>query len=212
MAWSVLAVEKGNTMNPVQSKSELPPKWAQALLRAILQPRDREAIVGDLVEEFVETILPQRGPFRAQLWYLRQVASLADYGNARVVLQISFFWFVLFALVVAMSVKADTFSPVPAVAAFQGITLAAGFHAAASTRRIRWGVAAGVCISLAALVLITATLTLAGLPHPPFRTLPLLPCAALSWASIGSAFGKRFGCGFEQADTLVETKGWLQLG
>jgi hypothetical protein len=177
----------------------------------MLQPRDRDAIAGDLLEEFVETALPQRGPVRAQLWYLRQLASLADYGNARILCQISSFWFLLFALAVAVNVKADTFSPVPSVAAFQGVMLAAGFHAASRRRRIRWGIAAGVTTSLAALVLITSTLTLLGLPHPPFRSLPLLPCVAMILAAIGAVFGKRFGCPFERLSTLLETQSGLTL-
>jgi hypothetical protein len=206
MARRALAVEKGNAVNHVPSKSNTPPRWAQALLRGILQPRDREPIAGDLLEEFVETALPQRGPFRARLWYLRQVASLADYGNARVLFQVSSFWFLLFALVVAVSIKSETFSPFPAVAAFHGVMLAAGFHAASRTRRIRWGVAAGVTTSLAAVVLIMATLSVLGFPHPPFRTLPLLPCAATMLAAIGAAFGKRFGYLFERSSTPLETQ------
>src|SRR6478672_8726569 len=46
-----------------------PPAWASGLLRALLSDRDRDMILGDLLEEFQE-----RGS-EADRWYLRQVAS-----------------------------------------------------------------------------------------------------------------------------------------
>jgi hypothetical protein len=53
-----------------------PPRWAERLLDVFLEPRDRETIAGDLLEEYREVVLPTRGRFRAQLWYVRQVLSL----------------------------------------------------------------------------------------------------------------------------------------
>jgi hypothetical protein len=38
-----------------------PPRWAEALLRAILPPRDEETVSGDLLEECRERALPERG-------------------------------------------------------------------------------------------------------------------------------------------------------
>jgi hypothetical protein len=57
-------------------RAQAPPRWAEALLRACLGAKDRETIAGDLAEEYQETVLPARGRFRADLWYLRQVASV----------------------------------------------------------------------------------------------------------------------------------------
>jgi hypothetical protein len=54
-----------------------PPRWAEVLLERLLTAADRQTLVGDLREEFAEAVLPQRGRLRADLWYLRQVASLA---------------------------------------------------------------------------------------------------------------------------------------
>ena len=54
-----------------------PPAWGEAVLRALLPPRNRETVSGDLLEEYVEAILPSRGVLRAKLWYMRQVASFA---------------------------------------------------------------------------------------------------------------------------------------
>lgn len=64
---------ENSPMNPPAA----PPQWAELLLERLLTAADRQTLVGDLREEFAETILPQRGPVRAHLWYLRQVASLA---------------------------------------------------------------------------------------------------------------------------------------
>jgi len=58
--------------------SDQPPRWAEHLLRAFLEPRNRETIAGDLLEEYREVVLPERGRFRARLWYVRQVLSFCD--------------------------------------------------------------------------------------------------------------------------------------
>ncbi|HEU4693710.1 MAG TPA: hypothetical protein VFS23_35345 [Vicinamibacterales bacterium] len=52
-----------------------PPVWAEAILRALLAPRNRDTISGDLLEEYCEVALPQRGELGATLWYMRQVVS-----------------------------------------------------------------------------------------------------------------------------------------
>lgn len=54
-----------------------PPAWMERLLHTLLPARDRETITGDLYEEFRETRVPRLGRTRANLWYLRQVASFA---------------------------------------------------------------------------------------------------------------------------------------
>jgi hypothetical protein len=53
-----------------------PPRWAEAVLRDSLPARDRETVTGDLLEEYREFIVPQRGLLSAHLWYLWQTASL----------------------------------------------------------------------------------------------------------------------------------------
>jgi len=52
-----------------------PPRWMDRLLRCSLPARDREAISGDLLEEYLEEQAPRLGRMRANLWYLRQSAS-----------------------------------------------------------------------------------------------------------------------------------------
>ena len=54
-----------------------PPQWAEALLERLLPDHARETIVGDLREEFIESVLPQRGLAGARIWYTRQMMSFA---------------------------------------------------------------------------------------------------------------------------------------
>jgi hypothetical protein len=55
-----------------------PPRWAEALLRAVLPPKDRDTVSGDLLEEYRESALAERGAVCAQLWYVRQVMSFVN--------------------------------------------------------------------------------------------------------------------------------------
>ena len=63
---------------PRQNRMDRPPFWAETLLRALLAPRSRDAIAGDLMEEYRESVLPAVGTLRAQIWYIRQVLSFLD--------------------------------------------------------------------------------------------------------------------------------------
>src|SRR5262249_22326381 len=57
-----------------------PPAWAETALRALLAPRDRDTITGDLLEEYRET---PRAAFEARIWYLRQAWSLASFRGVK---------------------------------------------------------------------------------------------------------------------------------
>jgi hypothetical protein len=59
-----------------------PPLWAELALRLLLQPEDAETVSGDLLEEYRDTIYPSRGRWRANLWFVRQVADFAWRGTA----------------------------------------------------------------------------------------------------------------------------------
>lgn len=52
-----------------------PPDWAEALLRLSLKSTDRENVSGDLLEQYRESIVPDRGKTAADWWYVRQVAG-----------------------------------------------------------------------------------------------------------------------------------------
>lgn len=46
-----------------------PPRWAEAWLRSLLPPRDRETVTGDLLEEYRENIRPRYSAMASDLWY-----------------------------------------------------------------------------------------------------------------------------------------------
>lgn len=52
----------------------MPPRWAESLLRLLLNPADRESVSGDLLEQYRDTIVPARG-HKAGRWYVKQVAG-----------------------------------------------------------------------------------------------------------------------------------------
>ena len=60
-----------------RSNFRRPPQWAESLLVNVLNPRDRETIPGDLLEEYREERLPTLGYGRAYFWYIRQVVGIA---------------------------------------------------------------------------------------------------------------------------------------
>lgn len=60
--------------------SPRPPALGRALLRLLPLPH-RDFVSGDLEEEYTETVLPQRGKVRADLWFLGQaLRSLASFA------------------------------------------------------------------------------------------------------------------------------------
>ena len=52
-----------------------PPSFLDRFLLFLLPPHDRDAVSGDLYEEFIEVKVSELGRFRAYLWYMRQVLS-----------------------------------------------------------------------------------------------------------------------------------------
>ena len=54
-----------------------PPAWAEAILRLFLKPDVFLSVSGDLLEQYRDSILPDRGLFRADVWYLTQVLGFA---------------------------------------------------------------------------------------------------------------------------------------
>ena len=72
MARTCLAAE-GALM---KSNEPTPPRWAEALLRSLVKPSDRESISGDLLEEYREVRRPALGAVRANAWYGKHVFSV----------------------------------------------------------------------------------------------------------------------------------------
>lgn len=71
-----------------------PPRWAEFILQRILAGADSQTVTGDLREEYVEAVAPRAGRLMADIWYLRQIVTLAprglsQQGGRRVVLLFS---------------------------------------------------------------------------------------------------------------------------
>ena len=58
-----------------------PPRIAEAALRLILPPHDRDTVSGDLLEEYRESVYPQRGRVRADAWFVSQVIGFLCRDN-----------------------------------------------------------------------------------------------------------------------------------
>lgn len=122
-----------------------PPRWAEAILRLLLKPEDRDSVSGDLLEEYRETIVPTLGS-AADRWYVRQVASF--------LLRASWVWGAILGAALVIRYLFDTLVPptdyflratiltYTIMAAF----LLTGFSAAWRGRSLR----AGILISLSA--------------------------------------------------------------
>jgi hypothetical protein len=82
---------------------EEPPFWADALLRLLLRPEDRESVSGDLLEEYRESIVPALGS-KADRWYVRQVGWF--------LLRASWFWGLAIGATLIARYLFDTFAPV----------------------------------------------------------------------------------------------------
>ena len=58
-----------------------PPRLAEGLLRLLLPPHDRDAVSGDLLEEYRDSIHASRGPARVDAWYWIQVLGFLWHDN-----------------------------------------------------------------------------------------------------------------------------------
>jgi hypothetical protein len=58
-------------MNP----KAVPPRWADAVLRSVLDPAGFDSVSGDLIEEYRESVEPARGRPGADRWYVQEVAG-----------------------------------------------------------------------------------------------------------------------------------------
>jgi hypothetical protein len=153
-----------------------PPRWADALLRSLLRPADRESIPGDLLEEYRAVKHPAHGSIRANAWYIKHVLSvvwqlirpfaLALAGASLLSLMVSGSPLLYGSLVEA-----------PGVSLVHALVYAwAGFHASRRTRLISTGMlAAGGTSVVAFTVLFTAiAISTPGLLLAPFRD-PFIP-------------------------------------
>jgi uncharacterized membrane protein len=147
-----------------------PPRWAEALLRAVLAPRDRDTIPGDLLEEYREVAFPTLGPARARRWYLRQVWSLMAITTTSLVVRMTLLWAAAFVAVMLVRIVVDALVPEDIVAFFlaqsrddfsqldyprrwlpvlavAAVFTGAGFQVAWETGRIRIGVLVAIAVA-----------------------------------------------------------------
>jgi hypothetical protein len=64
-------------MTTPDSTSPLPPRLADNVLRILLGRDTAETVSGDLLEHYRESVYPLLGRFRADLWFVGQVAGFA---------------------------------------------------------------------------------------------------------------------------------------
>jgi hypothetical protein len=144
-----------------------PPRWAEWLLRVLLEPEDRETVSGDLLEEYRETIVPTRGS-SADRWYVGQVGSF--------LLRTSWTWGAILGAALVIRYLLDTLLP-PAdyvlratilTYTIMAACLSTGFSAAWRAR----STSAGIVVSLSAaaigaLISIVCTGVMLAIWHDP---------------------------------------------
>ena len=182
-----------------------PPLWAEAILRSLLRPADRESISGDLLEEYRAARRPALGAFRANAWYIKHVLSVLwrlvwPCALALAVLTLlplianrwsreGFVWY-------GSLVQAPGVSLVHAL-----VYLWAGYHGSRRTHLVRTGMlAAGVTSFVGFTVLFAATaIRIPGLILVPFSNpftlviLSVLLLLTLSYSVLLGAVGGAIG-------------------
>jgi len=144
----VAAEETGMTaIDPPRPDASAPPLWAQELLRSLVPLSSEETIPGDLLEAYRDAVRPSRGRWRANLWYLGQVAGF--------LFRLAWVFVVLNAAAVILRTILDTFLPPhsyqlrsawsgnAAIATF----LLAGIYGGYRVGRVRAGMLAAVTAS-----------------------------------------------------------------
>jgi hypothetical protein len=144
-----------------------PPRWAEAILHMLLKPHDREAVSGDLLEEYRDAIVPSRGR-AADLWYIQQVAWY--------LLRASWVWGTLIGSALVIRYLLDTLMP-PADYKMRasvlswtllGVCMLAGVLTAWRTRSMRGAVLASfTAATIGALVSIVGTAMMLAVWHDP---------------------------------------------
>jgi len=160
-------------MNPPHSDARpphsdaRPPRWAEAILRVLLKPHDRETVSGDLLEEYRDTIVPARGR-AADLWYIRQVAWY--------LLRASWMWGTLMGAALVFRYLLDTLVPTADYRMRASVLswtilcvcMLAGFVTAWRTRSMRAGVLASTTsATIAAILSIVGAATMLAMWHDP---------------------------------------------
>lgn len=144
-----------------------PPLWADFVLRRLVLARqDRDTVSGDLLEEYRDVIVPERGERRANRWYVVQVAGYIARGHL--------VWAILFAGAFLARQAYDVFVPTTEFSVRSAVTtytaiallLGGGFWAAWRSGSMLAGPLAGIAItSMAAVISIAGGGVLLALRH-----------------------------------------------
>ncbi len=135
-------------------RKPFPPLWADFVLRRLVLARqDRDAVSGDLLEEYREVIVPKRGQRRADRWYVAQVAGYIVRSHLA--------WAVLFAGAFLARQVYDAFVPTTEfyvrslVTTYTAIVLllGGGFWAGWRSGSMLAGLLAGIVITVIAAVI-----------------------------------------------------------
>ena len=207
---------EGARMKPTKPS---PPRWAEAMLRSLLRPADRESISGDLLEEYRAARRPSLGAVRANTWYLKHVCSvlwqlirpcavvLVGTNLLRVFLGISAEWFAAaprptMVALLARGLFYGSLVQAPGVSLSDAVIyLWAGYRGFQRTRLIKTGMLTaggtgfiGFTILFTAIAIRTPGLLLAPFSNPfIFVILATLTLIALGYGALMGALGAIVG-------------------
>jgi hypothetical protein len=203
----------------------MPPVWAEALLRALLAQRSRDAIAGDLLEEYRESVFPAVGRLRAQIWYIRQVVSFLNVVDAMDVagkISRPLIWGIGAAVVVCVlffALPYETgFPPSTMLFLFSGIVLIVSGATAIRTLLEGWSLLRTGFLGFALFAVVTVVASSAQVFKPAFIIATFLAIAtttgfrgAYRTGQVRSGIAAAVGIGSAAAVILVVTVNALNL-
>ena len=147
-----------------------PPRWAEWVLRMFLARQNRDAVSGDLLEEYRDSIVPERGRRPANIWYVGQVLGY--------VIRHSGVWAVLFSGAFLARQVYDTLVPTTdfhfraEVTTYTAIALllSTGFLAAWRSGSMIAGTLAGIATTaISAVISVAGGAVILAIWHDPVR-------------------------------------------
>jgi hypothetical protein len=150
--------------DPLQAQ---PPRWAEAVLRMLLSPEDRDSVSGDLLEEYRAAIVPAVGS-AANRWYVRQVGWF--------LLRASWLWGALVGASLVIRYLFDTLVPVSNYAmrsrvlsyTVMAVCFLSAFRMTLRTRSARAGVLTALAAgAIGGLISIVGAGTMLAVSHDP---------------------------------------------
>ena len=131
----------------MKNETPTPPRWAEAVLRSLLKPSDRESISGDLLEEYRAARYPALGELRADAWYIKHVLSVLLRLTWPYVFAVGALALIPFAIQKRLSPV-----PAPAISLFHCVIyLWAGYQGSHRTRLTRTGMLSATVTSFFAI-------------------------------------------------------------